>query len=146
MRRLCTYREPTDRRSWTSTSPLLTRILAVVAAEDVEEDAAVDVVGKVESSASVVKGQMENSVSVARDPRESTASAVNALKVIVHQDKNVMLLPAVEGAVEAVTNRNSTWTKRLSLLWDRSLEIAATSVRAWRGREHALIIVLTTYI
>lgn len=163
---MCTYREPTDRRSLISTSPLLTKTLAVVAAEDVEEDAAVDAVGKVESSVSVATGLMENSVSAVIDPRESTASAVNALKGIVHQDRKVMHLPAVEEiveavavekvvdveeivvvvAVEAVTNRNSTWTKRLSLLWDRSFEIAATSVRAWRGREHALIIVLTTYI
>merc|ERR1719154_796442 len=119
-----------------------------------------------ESTASVATGLMENSVSAVIDPRESAASAVNALKGIVHQGRKVMHLPAVEEIVEAVavekvadveeivvvvaveadTNRNSTWTKRLSLLWVRSFEIVATSVRAWRGREHALIIVLTTYI
>merc|ERR1719154_423079 len=101
-RRLCTYREPTDRRSLISTSPLLTKTLAVVAAEDVEEDAAVDAVGKVESSVSVATGPMENSVSAAIDPRESTASAVNAPKVIVHQDRKVMLLPVMEEIVAAV--------------------------------------------
>merc|ERR1740124_823288 len=161
-RRLCTYREQTDRRSWTSTSPLLIKTQAVEAVEDV------DVVEKEESSVSVVRGQKENSVNAARDPKESSASVVNVPKAIVHQGKKVMLPhPVVEEeiaeavaveeiavveeivvvvAVEAVTNRNSTWTRRLSLLWDRSYEVAATTVRAWRGREHALIIVLTTYI
>merc|ERR1711874_458648 len=104
-RRWSTYRGLTDRRSSTSTSPLLTKIL--------------DVVGKVESSAAI--GKMA-----------SVASAVKDQKEIVHQDRKEMLLPAVEEIVEAVVvvviaeaeeggaiNKSLASPKRLSQHWDK---------------------------
>merc|ERR1711892_1302832 len=66
-KRWSTYRGLTGRRSWTLTSLSLTRIPAVEVEEDVVVDAAVDVVEKVESTASAAKDQK--------------ASVVNALNV-----------------------------------------------------------------
>merc|ERR1719431_1235880 len=60
-----------------------------------------------------------------------------------------MLLPAVEVTVVDVeeggeaASKSSIWTKRLSLLWDRSFQIVkAIVVRAWRVREHVKYLVL----
>jgi len=118
-RRWSTYRGLTDRRSSTSTSPLLTKILDVEVEEVVGVVAAVDVVGKVESSAAI--GKMA-----------SVASAVKDQKEIVHQDRKEMLLPAVEEIVEAVVvvviaeaeeggaiNKSLASPKRLSQHWDK---------------------------
>jgi len=132
--RLSTSREPTDRRSSMSTSPLLTKILDAEVAEDVDVVAVVDVVEKVASTVNAARDQKENSVNAARDQK---ANAVRGRKVIVHQGKREMLLPAVEVIVEAVAaevtvvaeegeavaSRNLTWTRRLSQPWDRSVEI-----------------------
>merc|ERR1719348_1704517 len=64
-----------------------------------------------------------------------------------------MLLPAVEVTVVDVeggiavegeaASKSSIWTKRLSLLWDRSFQIVkAIVVRAWRVREHVKYLLL----
>jgi len=85
-KRLSTYRGLTDRRSLTSTSPLLIRIRAVVVEEVVGVAADVDVVEKAGSTAVIDK----------------TANAVKDKKAIAHQGRKEMLLHVVEGIVEAV--------------------------------------------
>lgn len=149
-RRLSTSRELTDRKSLTSTLPSLTRMVVVVEAEAADVVVAVDVVEiavKVESTVSVARGQRENTVSVVNPVsalREKAESVLNVASA-VHQGKREMLLPAVEEIAEAVVDvvvtaeavdvvavasRNLTWTKRLSLPWDRSTKIdIAASVR-----------------
>lgn len=125
-------------------------MVVVVEAEAADVVVAVDVVEiavKVESTVSVVRGQRENTVSVVNPVsalREKVESVLNVASA-VHQGKREMLLPAVEEIVEAVVDvvgtavavdvvavasRNLTWTKRLSLPWDRSSKIdTAASVR-----------------
>lgn len=138
--RLSTSRGPTDRRSLKSTSPTLTRIPDVEMVEDVDVVAAVDVVEKVESTANAVIDQKANSVNAVRDQKANALNAARDRKATapnVHQGKREMLLPVVEVIVEAVAvvvtavaeegeaaaSRNLTWTRRLSLPWDRSVEI-----------------------
>merc|ERR1719209_983689 len=66
-----------------------------------------------------------------------------------------MLLPAVEVTVVdeeggivveeegEAASKSSIWSKRLSLLWDKSFQIVkAIVVRAWRVREHVKYLVL----
>merc|ERR1712096_463466 len=149
-KRLCTSREQTDKRSWTSTL-LSPRTITVVEAEAVEVEA-VEIAGTVEIAVIVeTAGTVEtvaSSVSAARGLKEKVANAN-----VVHQGKREMLLPAVEGIAEVVAvvetavveeeeeaaSRNLTWTKRLSLPWDRSVkDRKAEIVRTWRGREHAM--------
>merc|ERR1719431_1989967 len=121
-KRLFTYKGPTDRKSWTSTLPSLTRILGVEVEEVVDVAAAVDVVEKEGNIVSVARDQMVN---VERDK-----------KAIVHQDRREMLLPVVEeivGAVvveatgeaeeEGATNKSLALLRKLSLPWDRSIKI-----------------------
>ena len=120
--RLFTYKGPTDRKSWTSTSPSLTRILGVEVEEVVDVDAAVDVAEKEGSTASAARDQMVN--------------AVRDKKATVHQDRKVMLLPVVEEIVGAVVveatgeaeeeeaiSKSLALLRKLSLPWDRSMKV-----------------------
>jgi len=121
-KRLFTYKGPTDRKSWTSTLPSLTRILGVEVEEVVDVAAAVDVVEKEGNIVSVARDQMVN--------------AERDKKAIVHQDRREMLLPVVEeivGAVvveatgeaeeEGATSKSLALLRKLSLPWDRSIKI-----------------------
>lgn len=132
-KRWSTYRGPTGRRSSTSTSPLLTKILDVEVEEVVGVVEAVDVVEKVESSA--VRGQMESSA--AKGKMASVASAAKDQKEIVHLDRKEMLLPAVVEIVEVVVvvaiveeeeggaiNKSLASPKRLSQHWDRPFKVS----------------------
>merc|ERR1711874_608154 len=109
-RRWSTYRGLTDRRSSTSTSPLLTKILDVEVEEVVGVVAAVDVVGKGESSAAI--GKMA-----------SVASAVKDQKEIVHQDRKEIVEAVVVVVAEAeeggAINKSLASPKRLSQHWDK---------------------------
>merc|ERR1711881_481362 len=115
-KRLSTYRGLTDRRSLTSTSPLLIRIRDVVVEEVVGVAAGVDVVEKEGSTAVIDK-------------------TVNAVK-----DKKEMVLHVVEGIVEAVAaegiaveeegvaiNKSLALPRKLSQHWDRSMKILKLS-------------------
>merc|ERR1712096_351862 len=156
-KRLCTSREQTDKRSWTSTL-LSPRTITVVEAEAVEVEA-VEIAGTVEIAVIVeTAGTVEtvaSSVSAARGLKEKVANAN-----VVHQGKREMLLPAVEGIVEAVAvvetavveeeeeaaSRNLTWTKRLSLPWDRSSRSKKPKMCEHGVDENMPCTVLTTYI
>ena len=107
------------------------------------EDVAVEVVA-VDAEVTVVKAETVEIAGTVEtvETAESSASAARGLKEkvvnanVVHQGKREMLLPAVEEIVEAVAvvetvvveeeeeaaSRNLTWTKRLSLPWDRSVK------------------------
>ena len=125
--RLYTYRGQIDRKSWTSTSPSLTKIPGVEVEEVVDVAAAVDVVEKEESSVSAVRDQM---VSAAKDK-----------KATVHQGRREMLLPVVEEIVEAVVveviaeaeeeeaiNKSLALLRKLSLPWDRSIKVLVINI------------------
>jgi len=119
---LFTYKGLTDRKSWTSTSPSLTRILGVEVEEVADVAAAVDVAEKEGSIASAAKDPMVN--------------AVRDKKATVHQDRKETLLPVVEEIVGAVVvevtveaeeeeaiSKSLALLRKLSLPWDRSIKI-----------------------